>query len=229
MKAWGKIQAKHFFSFRLTSEAVTPIIGSLLMLLILVVLASIIAISFSNIAEEGKSSQPLMAKISLESCEGGLPKTGKGQDATFENNTIMLIHKGGSSLPLDNISIKISGYGKSYRPALEPGIKGYLTGNISLLYLDLIPHGKNPAYYPVNNKATLEDGLWNVGEKLVLCGQDSAVGATKSSVKVSVDGDYNTSDNYGFKVGSEVTLKVIDTKRSNVIAEQRVIVKHAEG
>lgn len=232
MKAWGKIQAKHLFSFRSTSEAVTPIIGSLLMLLILVVLASIIAISFSNIAEEGKSSQPLMAKISLESCEGGLSLNNHDEKekadkkrASFQKNRIVLVHEGGNSLSLDSISIRISGYGNSYRPALG---QGFLTGSISLLYLDLSPHGKNPAYYPVNNKATLEDGLWNVGEKLVLCGQDSAVGTTKSSVKVSVDGDNNTSDNYGFKVGSEITLKVIDVKSSNVIAEQRAIVKHAK-
>jgi hypothetical protein len=227
MKAWGKIQAKHFFSFRLTSEAVTPIIGSLLMLLILVVLASIIAISFSNIAEEGKSSQPLMAKISLESCEGGLYGVGPTADrARCEENRIVLIHEGGDSLPLDSISIRISGYGNSYRPVFG---QGSLTGNLSVFYLDLTRGGKNSTCYVVNNKATIEEGSWDVGERLVLCGQDSAVGATKSSVKVSVDGDYNTSDNYGFKVGSEVTLKVIDTKRSNVIAEQRVIVKHAEG
>lgn len=45
------------------------------MLIVLVVLASVTAISFSNIANEGKSTQPLMARISLESCEGGLSST----------------------------------------------------------------------------------------------------------------------------------------------------------
>lgn len=229
MKTWGKIRNKQFFSSETGSDAVTPIIGSLLMLTVLVALASVAAISFSNIADEGKNTQPLMAKISLESCEGGLPNAGNGQGATFENNKIMLINEGGNPLPLDAISIKISGYGKSYRPAIEPGTKGYITGNISLLYLDLSSKGKNSTCYDLNNKATLEDDSWNVGERLVLCGQDSAIGATKSSVKVSVDGDSDTSDNYGFKVGSEIILRVIDTKSSNVIAEQRAIVKHCEG
>lgn len=202
------------------------------MLLILVVLASIIAISFSNIVEESKSSQPLMAKISLESCEGGLSSNNYDEKekadkkrASFRKNRIVLVHEGGNSLSLDSISIRISGYGNSYRPALG---QGFLTGNISLLYLDLSSQGKNPTYYVVNNKAILEDDLWNVGERLVLCGKDSAEGTAKSSVKVSVDGDSHTSDNYGFKVGSEVILKVIDTKSSNIIAEQRVIVKHAK-
>jgi archaeal type IV pilus assembly protein PilA len=46
---------------------------------------------------------------------------------------------------------------------------------------------------------------------------------------VSVNGESNTSDNYGFKAGSEITLKVIDIKSSNVIAQQKAFVKHAEG
>lgn len=229
MKAWEKIRNKYFFLFESALEAVTPIIGSVIMLLVLVVLAGVAAISFFNIAGEGASTQPLAAKISLESCEGGLPNAGTGQNAAFENNMIVLTHEGGNPLPLDTISIKISGYGKSYRPAFEPGTTGFLTGNISLLYLDLSPQGKNSTCYGVNNKDILEGGSWNVGERLVLCGQDSAIGTTKSSVKVTVDGDSDTSDNYGFKVGSEIILKVIDTKSNNVIAEQRAIVKHYEG
>lgn len=228
MKAWGKIQAKHFFSFRSTSEAVTPIIGFLLMLLILVVLASTIAISFFNIAEEGKSSQPLMAKISLESCEGGLSISGlDSEQASFEKNKIVLVHEGGSPLPLDAISIKVSGDGNAYQGYVAKG-GIILKGSTEVIYQNLNPTGKNPKYES-QNKEVLKDNIWSVGEKLVLHGNDSSVSSIESSVKAGVNGDYNTSDNYGFKVGSEVTLKVIDTKRSNVISEQRVIVKHAEG
>lgn len=226
MKAWKKIRYKYLFSSESESKAVTPVVGSLLMLLILVVLAGVVAISFFNIAEEGGNLQPLVAKISLESCEGGLRYAPKGESATFENNTITLIHEGGSPLPFDTTSIRISGYGNSYRPVFG---QGFLKGNISVLYLDLSSDGKNSKYYAVNNKATLEDNSWSVGERLVLCGQDSAVGTAKSSVKVNVDGDDNTSDNYGFKAGSEIIVKVIDTKSSSVVAEQRAFVKHAEG
>jgi archaeal type IV pilus assembly protein PilA len=69
MKAWKKIRYKSLFSSE--SEAVTPVVGSLLMLLTLVVLAGVIAIISFNIAGQGANSQPLVAKISLESCEGG--------------------------------------------------------------------------------------------------------------------------------------------------------------
>jgi len=216
MKIWGKIRNKQLFSSETVSDAVTPIIGSLLMLIVLVALAGVAAISFSNIANEGKSTQPLMARILVESCEGGLSPNNYDEDekedkkrARFQENKIVLVHEGGDSLPLDSISIKIFGYGNSYRPVFG---QDFLTGNISLLYLDLSPRGKNNKYYADKNKATLEDNSWNVGERLVLCGQDSAEGATKSSVKVSVDGDSDTSDNYGFKAGSEITLKVIDTE-----------------
>ena len=227
MKAWKKIRSKHFFSSKPTSEAITPIIGSLLMLLILFTLAGVAASSFFNSAGDGSSSQPLMAKISLESCEGGLFNNGpEDERATLENNTIVLVHEGGSSLPLDTVSIKISGYGNSYT-GIADGNGTKIVGNTEVFYQNLSPTGKNPKYMTRNNQV-LKDGSWTVGEKLVLCGQDSST-SIDSSVKVSVDGVGNTSDNYGFKAGSEITVKVIDTKSRNVLAEQRTFVKHAEG
>ena len=61
---------------------------------------------------------------------------------------------------------------------------------------------------------------------MILCGQDSSK-YVNSSVKVSVDGDSNTSDNYGFKADSEILLRVIDSKRRNILVEKRIIVQHA--
>lgn len=226
MKDRGKIRYKYLCLPEPASEAVTPIVGTLLMSLILFVLAGAVAICFFNIAGESEISQPLMAKISLESCEGGIRYTQKGENASFENNTIVLIHEGGSPLPFDAISIKISGDGNCFQGVFGAGKQ--ITGYVEVIYQNLSPTGKNRKYYVVNNEATLDDSSWNVGERLVLCGQDSATGSIKSSVKASVNGDYNTSDNYGFKVGSEITLKVIDVKSGTVIAEQRAIVKHAK-
>jgi hypothetical protein len=48
-----------------------------------------------------------------------------------------------------------------------------------------------------------------------------------SSVNVNINGIGNTSDNYGFTAGSEITLKVIDSEGKNVIAEQTAVVKLA--
>lgn len=227
MKVWKRIRYKHLFSSSSASEAVTPIIGSLLMLLILVVLAGAASVSFFNIAGEGETLQLPVAKISLESYEGGLFNNGPiNERATMENNTIVLVHEGGSSLPLDTISIKVSGYGNSYQ-GIADGNGTKIVGDTEVFYKDLSSKEKNEKYEN-RNKAVLEDGFWNVGEKLILCGNDSST-SIDSSVKVSVNGDSNTSDNYGFKAGFEITLKVIDIKSSNVIAEQKAFVKHAEG
>jgi len=93
--------------------------------------------------------------------------------------------------------------------------------------MDLSQKGKNPEYI-TRNGAVLKDGSWDVGEKLVLCGRDSAIGTIYSSVKVSVDGVEETKDNYGFKAGTEITLKIIDRKGRNVIAERKAVVKLAD-
>jgi flagellin-like protein len=225
MKPWVKIRYKDLFSSESAPEAITPVLGSLLMLMILVVLAGTAAVSLYNSA--GASSQPLMAKISLESCEGGLFNNGpKDERATLKNNTIVLVHEGGNSLPLDSVSIKISGYGNSYQ-GIADGNGTKIVGDTEVFYQDLSPKEKNEKYED-RNKAILKDGFWGVGEKLMLCGNDSST-SIDSSVKVSVNEDSDTSDNYGFKAGSEIIVKVIDIKSRNIIAEQRAIVKHAEG
>ncbi|HII80379.1 MAG TPA: type IV pilin [Methanosarcina sp.] len=226
MKVWENIRDKFSYFLKSVPEGFSPVVGSLILLLITFALVGAVASSVN--LSGGRNLQPLVAKITLESCEGGLYGVGPTADrARCEENRITLLHEGGDSLPLDSISIRIFGYGNSFQ-----GIPGHggspLSGDLSVLYLDLNSGGKNTTCYVVNNKDTIEDGLWDVGERLVLCGQDSAVGTAESSVKVSVDGDDNTSDNYGFKAGTEINLKVIDRKGRNVIAERTAIVKLAE-
>lgn len=223
-----KIWDRSFLSLKSALEAYTPIISSILLLLITFALVGIIVSSVFNFSGGKAGFQPQMAKITLESCKGGLFNSGpEAEQATLEKNRIVLVHEGGSSLPLNSTSIRIAGYGNSYRGI--PGNGGVLAiGNLSISYLNIGKTGKNPEY-EVRNRAVLKDGFWSAGEKLMLCGQDSPVSSIDSNVKVSVDGFGNTSDNYGFKVGSEINLKVIDSEGKNVIAEQTAIVKLATG
>jgi len=224
VKEWGSLRHRNLCFLKSSPEGLSPVVGSLLLLLIVFMLVGAIASSIDLSGCRTNFQYP-MAKITLESCEGGLYGVGPmAERARLEENQIVLMHEGGDPLPLDSVSIRISGYGNSYRPVFG---QGSLTGDISVFYRDLSSGGKNSSCYVVHNSATLEDGLWDVGERLVLCGQDSAVGAVESSVKVGVDGDYNTSDNYGFKAGTEVTLKVVDSKGRNVIAKRKAIVKLA--
>lgn len=227
MKVWENIRDKFSYFLKSVPEGLSPVVGSLLLLLITFALVGAVASSVN--LSGGRNLQPLVAKITLESCEGGLYGVGPTADrARCEENRIVLIHEGGDPLPLDSISIRISGYGNSFQGNISNGSGKKIEGNVQVLYMDLTKNGKNTTCYVVNNKATIEDGSWDVGERLVLCGQDSAVGTAESSVKVSVDGDDNTSDNYGFKAGTEINLKVIDHKGRNVIAERTAIVKLAE-
>lgn len=225
MKALGSIRHKLLNLLRSAPEGFSPVVGSLLLLLITFVLVGAV-ISSLNLSEGRTNLRPPVANIDLEFCEGGLYGIGPTSKwVTFKENQIVLMHEGGDSLSLDSISIRISGYGNSFKGNISNGSGKRIEGDIEILYLDLSPGGKNSTCYVVNNNATLGDNSWDVGERLVLCGQDSAVGTAKSSVKVSVDGDESTSDNYGFKEGTEITLKIIDSKGRNVIAERKDTVK----
>lgn len=221
-----KIWDRSFLSLKSALEAYTPIISSILLLLITFALVGIIVSSVFNFSGGKAGFQPQMAKITLESCKGGLFNSGpEAEQATLEKNRIVLVHEGGSSLPLSSTSIRIAGYGNSYRGI--PGHEGAsAVGDLLISYLNIGETGKNPDY-EVRNLAALEDGFWSAGEKLILCGQDSSVSSIDSSVKVNVNGVGNTSDNYGFKVGSEINLKVIDGEGKNIIAEQNAVVKLA--
>jgi hypothetical protein len=221
-----KIRLMSFLSLKPASKAYTPVVGSLLLLLITLALVSIIACTAFNLSGGEAGLQSKMTRITLESCEGGLFGTGPmAEQVKLEKNKIVLVHEGGSSLPIDSTSLRISGFGNSYRGI--PGHGGnHVTGNLSVSYLNLSAAGKNPDY-ETRNRAVLKDGLWSAGEKLVLCGQDSSVSRIESSVKVNVNGVGNTSDNYGFKAGSEINLKVIDSEGKTLLTELTAIVKLA--
>lgn len=222
----GKRIKSPLFSLKFASDAFTPVVGSILLLLITLALAGIIASTVFNFSGGEAGFMPQTARITLESCKGGLFGIGPmAERVALENNSIVLVHEGGSSLSLNSTSIRISGYGNSYK-----GIPGHgggpISGNISVSYLNLGKEGKNPNY-EIRNRAVLKDSFWSAGEKLVLCGQDSTVSRIDSSVKVSVNGVGNTSDNYGFKAGSEINLKVIDAEGKTIIAEKTAVVKQA--
>jgi len=169
--------------------------------------------------------QPSVVSIDIESCVGGLSNSGPSEEITqFKKNSIVLVHEGGSSLPLKSTSIKLQGYGNSFTGSISEGTAMHPKGDMLVFYHDLIPEKKNPIYED-RNEATLKDGYWDAGERLVLCGADSAIGTVDSSVKVVVGEVKDTKDNYGFKVGSEITVAVIDARARNLLAKRTVVVE----
>jgi len=170
--------------------------------------------------------QPYVVNIEIKSCEGGLYWVGpEAERASLEENFIVLDHKGGNSLPLKTTSIRINGYGNSYHGIPGHEGSGRVEGNTIVYYSDLSSNGKNLDFYPKHNEKTIKDGYWDVGEKLILCGYDSAKGDSYSSVKVSVGGGKNTSDNYGFKAGSEIRVSIIDVQGRNLLADRTAVVE----
>ena len=225
MKAYIQVRLKPFFSSKSASDAAVPVIGSLILLMILFILVGLAASSFFDSSRGGANFQSPVAKINLESCKVGLYGVGPTDEwVQFKENFIVVAHEGGDSLPLRSTSIRISGYGNAFQGNISDGSGTRLEGDTLVFYQDLSPEKKNPEY-ETRNKAVLNDGFWDVGEKLVLCGDDSAIGTADSSVKVSVGKVEDTSDNYGFKAGSEITLKVIDTDGRNVIADRTAVVE----
>ena len=196
------------------------------LLLIVFVLVGAVASSINLSGGRTNFQQP-MARITLESCEGGIYGVGpKQMGHGLKENQIVLMHEGGDPLPLDSISIRISGYGNSFQGNISKGSGKRIEGDVDVLYLDLSQREKiRTTLFKTAQFLKTAPGM--SGKNCSLW-EDSAIGTIESSVKASVDGDDKTSDNYGFKAGSEITLMVIDRKGRNVLAERTAIVKLAD-
>ncbi len=202
--------------------AISSVLGVALLIALTVLMVSTIALSvFAFDALEPPEPAP-EAKILAVEAKGGLPPS-----VTFASNIIKLKHKGGDGLDLKRTKIIIYGNGRSYRPVFGGG---YVpphpnTGIVQVIYLNLTASGKITDYN-ATNRALLNDGLWSTGETLLLSGEDSLNSHDdSSSVWVIVDGDSETSNNYGFKPGDKISVIVIDTITEQIISTMSVTVR----
>lgn len=201
------------------NTAISPVIGALLLILLTILLAGI-TVSAVYGKDYSSSLKPApMAVIEIESVVGGVP-----DKVQYKENFIVLVHKGGDSLQKDSTKIIITGEGSGYTGVFGSGKKRY--GELSVLYENIEYGGKISQYKKRNGG--LSDGLWSSGEKLVLNGYDGINGTTASSVLVSINGMSNTSNNYGLKENSVVTIKVFDRNTNKIIAEMKHKVTPAE-
>nr|WP_321496807.1 type IV pilin N-terminal domain-containing protein [uncultured Methanolobus sp.] len=187
------------------------------MLLLTIVLAGItVSAVYSDDIGTSLSGSPL-ASIKVESVEGGVPN-----QIRFDQNYIRMVHKGGDPLPASSTKIVITGDGSGHTTNFIGGMNLY--GTVLVSYDNLLFHGKETAYATRN--PALSDGMWSVGEELILNGQDAH--NPSSTVFLSVNGYANTSNNYGLKAGSIVTIKVFDSERQLLISECECEVISAE-
>ncbi len=194
------------------NNAVAPVIGAVLLLILTVLLAGAVA---TTVVSTGSilslSSSTPVAMIEVNDAVGGVPNA-----VQYKENFVILEHKGGDSLDLDSTFVVLSGEGSSYVGQVgNGGFKVY--GQLTAKYFDLTPEGSCFTY--ISNNPCIDDGLWSAGEILVLNGDDSINGTDASTVHVSVDGYFDTSNNYGFKEGRIVTVKIFDSLTDRVICE----------
>ncbi|NPE31371.1 type IV pilin [Methanococcoides sp. SA1] len=203
------------------NSAVTPLLGAVLLLLLTVLLAGAVAATVvSNGSFLSLSSSTPMAMIEVNDAVGGVPNA-----VRYKENFVILEHKGGDPLDLDSTFVVLSGEGSSYvGQVCHGGFKAY--GHVTAKYFDLTPEGSCSTY--ISNNPCIDDGLWSVGEILVLNGDDSINGTDASTVHVIVDGYFDTSNNYGFKDGGVVTVKIFDSLTDRVICEDVVTVRPVE-
>ena len=213
-------------TFKCNDNATSPVFGAVLIILLTFVLAVATVAAVYNDGAVERISNSLtktpVAVIEIEGIVGGIQS--EPNIIRFDQNYITLMHKSGDSLVLDSTNIILSGYGSSYVGVFGSGHLEY--GNVMLKYTNLAYDGKVSEYKTTN--PALDDDLWSTGEQLILRGDDSINGTDASTVLVSVSGISNTSNNYGFKSGTTVTIKIFDKTTKRIIAEGTAIVKPAE-
>ncbi len=216
-------------TFRDSDNAVAPIFGAVLIVLLTFVLAvATVAAVYNDDAVErinNAFAKTPTAVIEIEGMVGGVPNP-----VHYHNINIKLRHKGGDSLAVDSTMIVLSGEGESHIGIVGvAGVSSWMeNGDTNVKYTNLAYSGKINEKYIKTNSAALDDGLWSTGEQLILNGDDSINGTDASSVFVSVNGISNTSNNYGFKSGTTVTIKIFDKTTQRIIAEGTAVVKPAE-
>lgn len=196
----------HLIKLRFTEQGVSPVVGTLLMLVITMLLIGITAVSLAGVPNPLKKG--LTADVEIEYIEGGVPN-----EIRYSENFITLAHKGGDPLPLENIQISIAGQGSSYTGVVAHGGK-IVDGDVQVVYLDLGPAGKEQHYATCN--PCIADGYWSVGEVIVLNGDDGL--GHNSTVSVHAGSITNTSNNFGLKKGTKVNIKIIEIPSNRLIS-----------
>ncbi len=197
----------------------SPVIGILLMLMLTILLAGItVSAVYGGDGFSSLQKSP-MASVEVECVEGGVPNA-----VRYDENYIYLIHRSGDPLMTDSTKIVISGEGSAYAGVVPCGTRHY--GDILISYNNLMFDGKITQF--ASRNPALSDGIWSAGEKIVLNGEDSINGSVCSSVSVGIDGITGTSNNYGLKRDSTITIKVFDVESDTIISESECIVMQAE-
>ncbi len=185
-------------------DAVSPIIGIILLLGLTVIMVSIVAVSvFAFTLPESAPH----AKIVVVEAKGDIG------DKALKNNFITLKHKGGDALSENDTKIIITGKGYAYT-GTDPQLSS--AQDMRATYEDL--NGDN---YVESYDELIEGTSWDAGETITLYGSDGR--------DLDFFGDrHNTVDSkWKLKAGSTVSITIIDTNTNEVIAVSHATVNDA--
>lgn len=182
-----------------SEEAVSPVIGVVLMVGLTVVMGSVVAVSVLAFTPPENAPQ---AKIVMVEAKGDIG------DESLYNNTVVLKHKGGDALNKNDTKIIITGRGYAYT-GTDPEYTS--ARDLRVTYRDLT--GDNDLYGP--NKKIVEGISWDSGETITLYGRDGYSGIN------TVDSKWKLDD------GTTVSVTIIDTTTNQVIAVSHATVKDA--
>lgn len=188
-------------------DAVSPIIGVILLLGLTVIMVSIIATSV--LAFKLPESAP-HAKILVVEAKGDV-------DTLYKNN-IVLRHKGGDSLFENNTRVIIRGKGYAYTGTMPSGP----AVDILVTYKDL--SGNNYGGSDGNKLGEIVEGSTSdAGDTILLYGSDG-----KNIGSGITEHQGNTVDyKWTLKAGTTVLVTIIDTTANEVIAVSHATVKEA--
>lgn len=210
--------------------AVSSVIGVILMVGMTVIMISAVAISVMGFALPESAPH---AKIVAVEVKGGLPSKYGWQGIGFDDNTILVKHKGGDPLHINDTKIIIRGFGQSHRacttgdectyiPSTSPNVD-----ETTVIYKDATTLLKDNSYK--SNNPSINDRFFGPGESLLLRGDDRGDSDDdKSSVIVFVTSDGNTSNKYAFNNDTLVTITFIDIPSNQIIVSTAISVKKAK-
>ncbi|MDV0446481.1 hypothetical protein MsAg5_03200 [Methanosarcinaceae archaeon Ag5] len=191
------------------NQGISPVISSLLLLLIVLLMCGAIFMNAAGWMESNDLTAVKPVKIELVDASCG---NHADDNSRFQDNVLILKNVGGNPVPVGEISLKMTGKGDAYQGIPGSGGK-MIIGDIEIRYEHLNVTDKNPNYQK-QNAEMLKDGIWSPGEQLVLTGNDSKSSAD-SSVFVGVNGNFSTSNNYGLTAGE--TIDVVAFQSNQIV------------
>lgn len=188
-------------NFKVGEDAVSPVIGVVLMVGLTVVMISAVAVSVFAFSVPESAPQ---ARIVVD-IKGGMPPV------VLNDNIIILRHKGGDTLHENTTKIIVKGRGHAYKGTQPPNPP---VQEITVTYPNL-----KGSHFDDNDPSTQEEivigDTWSSGELVTLRGRDGQ------------DPSNSCEQKYWFEAGSTVSITIIDDFTNQVIAVARATVKHA--